>query len=538
MKLHVNRIENSIACLLGGMLLLASCEQSENGNNYNEPSDKEGVCTILPPFVTIEPFGADADTRAVAAPIEEQLYPIADELSSILTIANTPEENTPQTRALATGTYYQLVIYKQAEWDNGTLVIAEQRLCKTGSTNFFDNSGNPITNPIQLSQGQYKVFCYSYNSTTATNLTLSSGPTSLSMPDGIDFLSAVIDMEITGAQLGSSIAVPAISLEHRCCKLTGTLTADYFDEGNQISTSDPIPKLQVTGNFTSSCIWNIKNSVPYITATATAKTKSIDLNLTEENMAGSIIVLPLSEQILKATYSFKPVKALYAVNGTNIPLSSANTKFTTGSNHTFTIKAINAYVLSANPPTIGGVKWATSNLQANKTFADKPWSGGKEDGANDNWRWGTMDVDESNELPTGIGSIWAGDTDPCTKVSEGKWRMPSASEYTGLKAAVIKNKRVYINGKIRQTKGYGWIEAEVGVVAGSAFADGPENVLFLPLKAIRQGTNYNTPSVTMYWTNEVSGNGNSAAYFNSCAYFVDINYRVITDGLVIRCVHD
>lgn len=539
MKLHTNRIRIFISCLLGGILLLASCEQSENDNNCNESSDKKGICTILPPLVTIEPFGADAATRTVADPIEEQLYPIADELSSVLTIANTPEENTPQTRALAVGTYYRLVIYKQAEWNNGTLAIAEQRLCKTGSTGFFDNSGNSITNPIQLSQGNYKVFCYSLNSTTSTIPELSVSATSLSLSDGNDFMSAVVDMEITGEQLGSTVTVPAISLVHRCCKLTGTLTAEYFDGGNQISASSPVPSLSITGTFASSGTWNIKTSVLNSTASG-GSTKTIPLSLSGENFSGSIVVLPLSAQKLTATYSFKPEKARVTVSDTNKALSADNTTFSPGSNHTFTIKAIGAYVLTdTSPVTIKGLKWAKTNLKADKTFAATPWNGGNADGANDYWRWNMLDVDTSTELPSNPLATWSTATDPCRQAS-GNWRIPSKTEYETLVTAALPSKNVYINGELVKTTALGWFAStKDSKRSGNVFFDGAANVVFLPATGSRYGSSFTRVGASgYYWSSTLSETVATDAY---CLIFRIGRFEVSNfshaNGYSLRCVH-
>lgn len=542
MKLHTNRIRIFISCLLGGILLLTSCEQSENDNNCNESSDKKGICNILPPLVTIEPFGTDAATRTAPEPIEEQLYPIADELSSVLTIANTPEENTPQTRALAAGTYYQLVIYKQADWDSGTLTIAEQRLCKTGSTGFFDNTGNSIINPIQLSQGQYQVFCYSHNSTIAANLTLSSGSASLSMPDGIDFLSAVVNMEITGTQLGSIVTVPAITLVHRCCKLTGTLTAVYFDGGNQISAS-PEPSLSITGNFTSSCTWNIKTSLPNITATDNGKTKSIELHLSDENYSGSIVVLPLSAQKLTATYSFRPEKASAAVIGTNKTLSTTNTTFIPGSNHTFTIKAIGAYVLTdTSPVTIRGVKWAKTNLKADKTFAANPWSGGRVDGTNDYWRWNMLNVDTSNDYPEDNTDTWTADTDPC-RLAGNNWRIPKKAEFESLIEAPLVEKKVYIDGELLKTTKTGWIASQKGIFRnGTVFYEGPNKVVFFLSTGSRAGDQIYDSNYGSYWSSDSEPSPYSSGRYGFYLYvFADDNllqsfWRSLGNSL--RCVQD
>lgn len=539
MKLYRNPFQRITPLLLSGVIILASCEQSENDSNRTEPSGKEGTCTILPPLVTIEPFGADAATRAAAEPVEEQLYPIAEELSGILTIANIPEEDNPQTRALAAGTYYRLVIYKQADWESGTLTIAEQRLCKTGSTDFLGNSGNSITNPIQLSQGSYKVFCYSLNSTITTIPELSAAATSLSLSDGNDFMSAVVDMEIMGAQLGSTVTVPAISLVHRCCKLTGTLTAE-FDGGNQISATNPVPSLQVNGTFVSSGTWDIKTSELSPTASG-SNTKTIPLSLSGENFSGSIVVLPLSAQKLTATYSFKPEKATATVSGTNQALSAANTTFIPGSNHTFTIKAISAYVLTdASPVTIKGLKWAKTNLKADKTFAANPWNGGNADGANDYWRWNMLDVDTSSDYPASTPTTWSTATDPCRQAS-GNWRIPSKTEYETLVTAVLPSKNVYINGELVKTTATGWFAStKDSKRSGIVFYDGSANVVFLPAAGNRNGSSYGSVGTGgYYWSSTFYENGINSNYayclgFYSSNCYVNGNSR--NTGHSLRCV--
>lgn len=538
MKLYRNPLKRITPLLLSGVIMLASCEQSENDNHCNESSGKEGTCTVLPPLVTIEPFGADAATRAAAEPVEEQLYPIADELSGILTIANIPEEDSPKTRALATGTYYCLVIYKQADWESGTLTIAEQRLCKTGSTGFFGTDGNAINNPIQLSQGNYKVFCYSLNSTTTTIPELSTAATSLSLSDGNDFMSAAVDMEIMGSQLGSTVTVPVISLVHRCCKLTGTLTAENFVGGNQISASSPVPSLQVTGTFASSSTWNIKTSVLSSTASGSS-TKTIPLSLSGENFSGSIVVLPLSAQKLTATYSFKPEKATATVSGTNKELSAANTTFTPGSNHTFTIKAIGAYVLtSTSPVTIKGSKWARTNLKADKSFVTNPWNGGNADSANDYWRWNVLDVDTSSDYPADPPATWSDATDPCRQAS-GNWRIPSKSEFDNLVTAVLPSKNVYIDGELVKTTATGWFAStKDSKRSGIVFYDGSASVVFLPATGYRYGSSYNsTGSSGYYWSSTLYESNTSYAYYlDFGSYYCRVYNYYRNYGYSLRCV--
>lgn len=542
-----------IVILLGGAMPLASCEK--NGNAEDVPITGDGTCRLLPPTVTIEPFGTGSSaTRAgEEAEPEEQRFNTGVELGNILTIENMPEADSPATRAFASGTYYRMVVYKEADWTSGAMTIAAQRLCKTGFTDYYDTSGTIISDPVMLGTGNYKVFCYSFNKTDVTIPEL--GAASVTVNNGDDFLSAVTDLTIVGSNLGTNVTLPATALVHRCCKITGTLTAEYFND-NTISAAS----LSVTAALPANETWNIKTTTMSVSSGSSSQTLSISLSkVNDSKYSGSTIVLPLASQVLKAAYSFKPASASAAVSASNKSLSSSNTTFTPGSNHTFTIKAVGAYVLTLpGPATIGGVKWAATNLGHNKTLESAPWISGLWDGSsvpsvkgtlgndsrNDYWRWNVLDVDLSSDypdLPPSSGTTWESSKDPCRQGLGVTWRVPTKENLKSLINAKLSNKKVIINNEEpKQTNDNGWLAANGTRASGVVFANTPGNVLFLPVAGYRYGSGFDyVGAYGNYWSSTLYDSGNTYAYyfgFSTTSCYVSGNYRY--DGRSLRCVQD
>lgn len=237
------------ACLIGAALLLASCEHNDNPTGDMDLPDMNARCMLQPPAISVEPFGGTtpATRAAVAMKEERQAFNIGEELGNIITLGNSETEDTPQTRAFAAGTYYRIVVYKLDDWNNNTMKVIEQRLCKTGSSDYFADLGD-VTTPIYLYPGSYKIFCYSFNKTTANKMAkLADGAANVSLSDGDDFLSVVIDKTITASQLGTNVALGSVILQHRCCRLIGTLTAEAFTSTG--IAASPTPSLSVTSTF-------------------------------------------------------------------------------------------------------------------------------------------------------------------------------------------------------------------------------------------------------------------------------------------------
>lgn len=546
--------------LLGSMMLLASCEKSET-DEHSETSGAKGTCTLLPPTVTIEPFGAGtATSRSGKVSPEEQICSITDKMVNTLTVENISEEDTPEdtlkTRALTDGVYYRLVVYKQSEWGAG-MAIAEQRLCKIGDTHYYNVDGTINDAPIKVSVGDYKVFCYSFNNTTPIAL-LPANSANVAVSNGQDFMSAVADVTLGAGQIDSNVSIPTISLTHRCCKLTGTLTAQDF-VNNQILAGSPTPSLSVVGSLYSSGTWTIASESLSGTGSPTNTTVSMDLaaNVDNTKYSGSAFILPVSDQILSATYTFKPTSAPNEASATKA-LSTVAKSYQGGTHVSFTIKAVGVYELTLpGPANIGGVKWAAKNLNGQtKSLESQPWIGGLWDGVsvpsvsgtvsndskNDYWRWNVLNVDLDrfySDLPPSNGTTWESSKDPCRQGLGGTWRVPTKENMQSLAGATLSNKWVKINNEEpKKTDGNGWIGANGTRASGAVFANTHSNVVFLPAAGNRFGSSYaSVGTYGYYWSSTLNESNTDDAYFlrvnsNGCNV---TSYRRYS-GYSLRCV--
>lgn len=548
--------------LLGSMMLLASCEKSET-DEHSGTSGVKGTCTLLPPTVTIEPFGSGtATSRSGKVSPEEQVCSITDKMVNTLTVENISEEDTSadtlKTRALANGVYYRLVVYKQSEWGNG-MAIAEQRLCKIGDTNYYNESGQISNVPINVSAGDYKVFCYSFNNTDPIAL-LPANSASVALSNGTDFMSAVVDVSIGPGNLGSTVLVPTISLTHRCCKLTGTLTAEDF-VNNVILAGPPTPDLKVVGSFYSSGTWTIATSVLSVTGSQSNATVNIGLTANVDNTkySGSTFILPVNDQILSATYKFKPASAPKEAADTKA-LSAEVKSYLGGTHVSFTIKAVGVYeVTLPGPATIGGVKWAATNLGHDKKLESAPWISGPWDGSsvptasgslesneskNDYWRWNVLDVDmvqDYSDLPANSGTTWEEEKDPCRQGLGGTWRVPSKENLESLVDAKLSNKWVKINNEEpKRTSSLGWIDSYGQRPGGAVFASTPGNVVYLPATGTRTKSEYkNAIIIGRCWSNTLRTDHTPFAYYITfAADGVYVSSAGRDFGRSIRCVKD
>lgn len=563
MNLNVFFTKTITIFLLGSMMLLASCEKSEN-NEHDATSGAKGTCTLLPPTVTIDPFGAGiATSRSGKVFPEEQVCSITDKMVNTITVENISEEDTPEdtlkTRALTDGVYYRLVVYKQNEW-GADMAIAEQRLCKIGDTHYYNVDGTTSDVPINVSAGDYKVFCYSFNNTTPIAL-LPANSTHLEVSNGKDFMSAVVDVSFGADKIGSNVSIPAISLTHHCCKLTGTLAAEDFVD-NKILAGDPTPELKVTGSLYNSGTWAIASGTSLSgTGTPTNTTVNINLAANADNTkyTGSTYILPVSDQILSATYKFKPTTAPKEAADTKA-LSTEAKPYQGGTHILFTIKAVGVYELTLpGPATIGGVKWAAKNLNGQtKSLESQPWISGLWDGSsvpaesgtlsndskNDYWRWNVVSVDLDTsvpDLPPSNGTTWESSKDPCRQGLGGTWRVPTEENMQSLVNAKLSNKWVKINSEEpKKTNSYGWLVANGTRASGMVFAKTPSNVVFLPATGIRFGSiNRDSGKTGYYWSSLLSASSN---YYAHCLYFFSNSCSVGEYnrfyGYSLRCVQD
>lgn len=524
------------AGLLALALLAAACEKTDNDTQGPDMPGENAQCLLEAPAIGIEPFGAGSPATRAAQAIkeEQQAFNVGEELGNIITLGNSKTQEAPQTRTLNTGAYCRIVIYKLEDWNNNTMKVLEQRLCKQGSTDYFDELGDS-TEPIYLYPGSYKVFCYSFNKTANTKMgKIADGAVNVALADGDDFMSVVKDLTITAAQLGTNVSLGTVTLEHRCCQLIGVLTAEDFTSIG-IGAS-PAPTLSAVSTFTTAGNWPIKGNSFAGTATAD-QTKAFTMTKSGNDYKGTMIILPLSGKALKANYTFKPNGSSTNITASNKQVN-ASASFSSGGSYSFTVKAIGAYVPSTESPVlIGSYKWATANLNNNKKLESNTWTSGKLNGSdNDYWRWNFLNVDTDSSTPANPPSTWSTSTDPCRAGLGSPWRVPPKANFDNLEGYTLKNKRAFINGTAVTTNGNGWVNS--GSVKGCVFVDTTRGTcIFLPAAGVRTGSSYDTGTKGDYWSGTLFTNDTRYAYglhFTSgVCYVYYYNYR--SNGFSLRC---
>lgn len=523
------------AGLLALALSMAACEKTDNDTQGPDMPGGNAQCLLEAPAIGIGPFGAGSPaTRAAQAIKEErQAFNVGEELGNIITLGNSKAEETPQTRTLNTGAYCRIVIYKLEDWNTNTMKVLEQRLCKQGSTAYFADHGD-VTTPIYLYPGSYKIFCYSFNKTANTKMgKIADGAVNVPLSDGDDFMSVVKDLSITSAQLGTSVSLGTVTLEHRCCQLIGVLTAEAFTSTG-IGDS-PAPSLSAVSTFTTAGNWSINGNSFAATATA-SQTKAFTMTKSGNDYKGTMIILPLSGKALNTNYTFKPNGSSTNITASNKQVN-ASTSFSSGGSYSFTVKAIGAYVPSTESPVlIGSYKWATANLDNTRKLESNTWTSGKLNGSdNDYWRWNVKDVDTSSAYPT-QENTWNISNDPCRAGLGSPWRVPPKANFDNLVGYTLKNKRAFINGTAMTTNGYGWVDS--GSVKGCVFVDTTRGTcIFLPAAGDRNGSSYyHTGTNGSYWSGTLLASGANNAYY---LYFYSGSCRVYSyfryGGFSLRC---
>lgn len=543
MNTHRNRLLRSVIVFLPGALILAmtlltGCDKSDRTAGIVDMPDTNTQYTLLPPAISIEPFGGGSPaTRASLAMKEErQAFNTGEELGNIITLGNSEAEDTPQTRAFTNGTYYRIVVYALSEYNATSPNIHAQRLCKTGQTAYVADKGDS-TEPIYLYAGDYRIFCYSFNKTSADKLDkLADGAVNVPISDGDDFLSSdIISKSIVSSQIGANVTLGTITLKHRCCRLTGTLTTELF-ESTGIGTS-PTPSLSVTSTFNTSGKWSIK-STAFSGSVESYVERAIPLSKSGDTYTGTVFLLPLSGKSLTASYTFKPNGSSQNVTASDKSISSTAT-FSGGGSYSFTIKAVGAYVLTeTNPVQIGSYKWAYANLNgSNRKMETYPWVSGKLNGNdNDYWRWNTISADTSTDYPASPPT-WSTSTDPCRSGLGTSWKVPPKTYFDNLVDYILVSKRVYINGVTVTTNTHGWVNS--GTVVGCVFLDASRGTcMFLPAVGLREGSSYYSGgSVGCYWSATYKTSETNYAYYlyfrTSYCY---ISQYYTNNGLSLRCV--
>ena len=548
MRLYEQMIRRTAAFLLPTVLLLASCGQSDNDTEVLDIPENATHCLLQPPLIGVMPFGGGSPaTRAAQAIKEEQLsFNVGEELGNIITLGNSPVDEISQTRAFANGTYYRIVIYKLTDWNSGTLKIHEQRLCKTGSTGYFADLGDS-TEPIYLEKGDYRIFCYSFNKTASSKMgKLADGAATVPLSHGDDFMSSdIISKSITASQYGTSVALGTITLKHRCCRLIGILTSEEF-QGNTGIAASPAPSLSAVSTFTTAGNWSIK-STSFAATTTQSVAKAFTMAKSGNDYTGTMLILPLANKALSATYSFKPNGANKNIAATNKAVATSTT-FSSGGSYSFTIKAIGAYVITEGVESlkIGSYTWATRNVRWNNTFETnlKIWESGNLRGVgqgtttnagqnsdyNSYFMWGNKTT-FVNGGGYETGSTWQSSRNPCPS----GYRIPTSPEFENLiTKKVPQNVKVSINGEVFTiNNAYGFYNGNKarGLVLKDGF-----NVLFLPAAGFRYRNSWSyIGSYGYYWST-----GIWSTYANGLTFSISF-CKVAPDflrenGFSVRCI--
>jgi len=167
---------------------------------------------------------------------------------------------------------------------------------------------------------------------------------------------------------------------------------------------------------------------------------------------------------------------------------------------------------------INGVKWATRNVDAPGTFAEKPESPGMFYQWNRNIAWASSGsiTDWDSSYPN--GSVWEKDNDP----SPEGWRVPTDEEFRKLlNAEKVDRRSENVNGAF----GYRFTDKETG------------NSIFFPFVGMRISEQYGALSTANcgYWSSTQDDSHMADAILIIANGIIRIN-GLRNNGLLVRCV--
>lgn len=440
----------------------------------NDPIGR-GQVTLTSGQVNTNDFDATPRTRADGTVQKEEIsYNIAEEQGFIIDARRgNAKENTPQTRtvvSLATGVLYQVVIYKEKDYD--TKKIYKQATFAVGGD-------TPIGTKLRLGEGSYKLYAYSYNTTDAIQRLGNTG--TLTVEHGQDFMDITPwDLVITSKQADAQtqVKLPTLTFQRRCCNIWVKVESVAY-------TNTAISACTVSlNNLPAQATWTVGGTTFTQEGTDIVAVKYFDNQESPKNkpLSKSAICLPVDKRELTMDYNFKTNKGgtggekTFSKTAQSLP----STDFTSGNQYLFKMTASGAYVLSSdNPVLIGTCKWARTNLKHDGTFESEPWISGGINGvtcapngtiataANSYWRWDVDKPDTDGDYPLNPGSTWNADRDPCKKRG---WKLPYGDDKQGdyydltTNYKVPENTLVYINGGVMK------VNAKSAVVSQSSGA--------------------------------------------------------------------
>lgn len=470
------------------------------------PVDPDALCEVLPG--TIEIGSVDVSetplTRSATGEPEQKVEYSAN-LGHNFSVEGTleAEPQTPHTRAavsLGNDVQYRMVVFDASNNVVGNVVY------KVGSTKVVSGTA------IKLQAGTYRLFCYSFNSTSAIP-DLESDNQNVTVKAGEDFMTYTEAPFTIGSSDYTSGKKVTINFVRQCAKLTVTVIADGYTDNTIIDAS-----LSLSSMFGDNK-WNGVSNADDASMTAASGTISlikgsadgVSVDCGKDGSTPYACVVPFTGQTITATNLTVNIRGKEVTVATiSFPKPVTLVK---GGSYQLTINLHPYYTLTkTNPVTIGGIKWARTNLQqsgsgnsASVSFVANPWDYGSY------WSWGMRDATSSTFLSGDVH--WTTTTpshanqDPCCSLGSG-WRLPKKDDLQSiLSHPAPAGVKVKINGTINTITGScGWApDAKCAIL----ISDG--QVLSLPAAGYRGANDLisSQGSLGYYWTS-TPGSGNSA----------------------------
>lgn len=503
------------------------------------PADPDALCAVLPGAIEIASVDVSETPLTRSATGEpEQKVEYSANLGHNFSVEGTleAEPQTPHTRAavsLGNDVQYRMVVFNTSNAVVGNVVY------KVGSTEVVSGTA------IRLQAGTYRLFCYSFNSTSAIP-DLDTDNKNVTVKAGEDFMTYTEVTFTIGSSDYAGGKKVIIKFVRQCAKLTVTVKAAEYTDNTIVDAS-----LSLSSMFGDNK-WNgvLNTDASVMTAASGSislikgSTAGASVDCGKDGSTPYACVAPFTGQTITATNLTASLGGKEVTPATiSFPKPVTLAK---GGSYRLTINLQPYYILTTtNPVNIGGIKWASSNLQqvvGNTTveFALKPWNIGSY------WTWGIRDATQysDNTYLTGDKQwtdITGGNADPCSALNlSTSWRLPTLANMDILKGKkAIGGAKVKINGKIYTANGYGWAPSLDPEIGGYGIFIDDDQVLCLPAAGYRNysGSVLNKDKSGMYWTCTNDGNSDSSMrlLFQSTSNPITLNFYRF-NGCFLRCV--